>query len=185
LEKENVKAKDTLEFERNDAIELFRVLRSLSAFVQSQSGYGWEAASETAAMILLSRLGLAAPISDDDDAEGDDTSWVLTVEGNERLAGLLTELRQWDPDSPASGARRRRVERAQRMSSGSWPPKLGLFDTCKGSTQANRLRGGLVMRSYSNGPVVKVDALLRLRGKPLSERDAHRKARVQFRRPRP
>lgn len=94
-------------FQRNDAVELFRVLHSLAAFAKGRSEYDPEV-GETAAMILLSRLGLAAPLPYPDDEEG---TWVLTVEGNERLAELLVELRQWDPESTLKRARRRRMKR--------------------------------------------------------------------------
>lgn len=95
-------------FQRNYALELFRVLQTLSAFAKGISVDDPEA-GDTAAMILLSRLGLAAPLSDDEDDE-DIGSWILTVEGNEKLAGLMIELRQWDLDRPAKAARRRKMK---------------------------------------------------------------------------
>jgi hypothetical protein len=106
------KSKLPPEDKRNDACNLFRVLRSLSAYVKGRDEYDSEA-GEIAAMVLLSRLGLAAPIPDDndDDDDDEDVSWVLTVEGNEKLAELLTELRQWDPSHLVREARRRRVQR--------------------------------------------------------------------------
>lgn len=97
-------------FERNDACELFKVLLANVRYSTGSDDYD-PAVSVGAAMILLQRLGLAVQITQDEDKD-EEGDWVLTVDGNERLAQLLKDLRQWDPNAEAKKARRRRLEKA-------------------------------------------------------------------------